>query len=352
MNAIVLDAMGGDNAPMAEVAGAIAAVRKANVHVILVGDESKLRQVLRRAGGTEDSRLSIRHASEVVSMKDNPSKVFRQKPDSSMRVATDLLVSKEAAGMVSAGNSGAVLGHCVFLLKRMPAVERPGIVQAFPTPTGTVTMCDLGANVVVKPTMLAQFGVLAAHYDRILNGTLRPRVAILSNGTEASKGTDLTRAASELLSKAAAHPSAEFDFAGYIEGSGIFDGQVDVVATDGFTGNIVLKTAEGVSEALMQMIKTAMTGSGRARLGALLARPALVKLRQDIHYSEFGGAMLLGVNGTATICHGRSDATAICNAILATDRFVQKRLREQLRQAIERHEDLWTSAKQQEGAAN
>ncbi len=350
MVAIAVDAMGGDNAPAVEVAGAIAALRESSsLRIVLVGDEEKLRAEVASAGARESERLSLKHASEVVSMKDNPAKVFRKKPDSSMRVATDLAVSESCAGIVSAGNSGAVLGHCLFLMKRMPGVERPGIVQVFPTPTGTFTMCDLGANVAVTPLMLAQFGVFGAAYERILNGTARPKVGVLSNGTEESKGTDLTRAACDILRRAAGAAGAEFEFVGYVEGSGLFvDGHVDVVATDGFTGNVVLKTAEGVSEALMSMVKTAMTSSPRAKLGALLAKPALLELKKSIHYSEYGGAMLLGVNGLATICHGRSDARAICNAILMTQGFAEKRLREQLSQDIDRHQELWKSTKDEE----
>ncbi len=348
MTAIAVDAMGGDNAPKAEVAGAIAAVRDAQIPVILVGDEKRLRDEIQSQGGFKSDLLEIRHASQVVTMEDNPGKVFRKKTDSSMRVATDLVVAGEAGALVSAGNSGAMLSHCLFLLKRLPSVERPGIVQEFPSPFGTVTLCDLGANTAVTPIMLAQFGILAAHYDRILNNKKKPRVGVLSNGTEESKGTELTRGASAYLRKAASHPDAEFEFVGYVEGSHILDGTADVVATDGFTGNVVLKTMEGVSEAVMKMIKTAMTSTPRAKLGALLAKPALLSFRDSIHYSKFGGAMLLGINGTATICHGRSNPAAIYNAILRTSRFLQENLREQLSHAIARHEELWKAAKMQE----
>ncbi len=346
MTAIALDAMGGDNAPQAEVAGAIAAVDETQVRVLLVGDKDRLRAELKSHGRSECEQIEIRHASEVVSMKDNPGKVFRQKTDSSMRVATDLVVSGEAGALVSAGNSGAMLSHCLFLLKRLPSVERPGIIQEFPTPTGIVTICDLGANTVVSPTMLAQFGILGAHYDRILHSQKRPRVGILSNGSEDSKGTELTRDASELLRQASSHADAEFEFVGYVEGSEILADKVDVLATDGFTGNVVLKTMEGVSEAVMRMIKTAMGSTVRAKLGGLLARPALLAFRDSIHYSKFGGAMLLGINGTATICHGRSNAEAITNAIFKTNRLLEKNLRQELGHAIARHAELWKSVKQ------
>ncbi len=351
MVAIAVDAMGGDNAPSIEVAGALAALRESpGLRVVLVGDKERLQRELAASNASEGKRLTLRHASEVVSMKDNPSKVFRKKPDSSMRVATDLVVDGSCAGLVSAGNSGAVLGHCLFLMKRIAGVERPGIVQVFPTPTGTVAMCDLGANIAVTPIMLAQFGIFGAAYERVLNGTKKPRIGVLSNGTEDSKGTELTRAASQILARAAQDPEAEFEFLGYVEGSGLFDGLVDVVATDGFTGNVVLKTAEGVSEALMRMIKTALTSSARAKVGALLAKPALQEFKKSIHYSEYGGAMLLGINGIATISHGRSDARAICNAILMTERFAEKHLLAQLSQDIDRHQELWKTTKAEETA--
>lgn len=346
MTAIALDAMGGDDAPVAEVAGAVAAVEQSQVQVILVGDKERLQAELKSLGHSENEQIEIRHASEVVSMKDNPGKVFRQKTDSSMRVATDLVVSGEAGALVSAGNSGAMLSHCLFLLKRLPSVERPGIIQEFPTPTGIVTICDLGANTTVSPTMLAQFGILGAHYDRILHSQKRPRVGVLSNGSEDSKGTELTRDAVTILRQAAAHADAEFEFVGYVEGSEILADKVDVLATDGFTGNVVLKTMEGVSEAVMRMVKSAMSSTVRAKLGGLLAKPALMAFRESIHYSKFGGAMLLGINGTATICHGRSSAEAITNAILKTNRLLEQKLRQQLGHAMERHQALWKSLKQ------
>lgn len=352
MTAIAVDAMGGDHSPSAEVLGAVEAVRDSSVEILLVGDKDRLLTELKLIGASVGERLRIQHASEAVLMADNPSKVFRQKIDSSLRVATEFVSQNKASAIVSAGNSGAVLSHALFLLKRMETVERPGIVQVLPTPTGTLTMCDLGANVNVTALMLAQFGVLGALYENIVNGNTRPKVAVLSNGTERSKGTDLTREASRLLEKAATHPDAEFEFVGYIEGSRLFTGDVDVVATDGFTGNIVLKTAEGVSEALLTMVKNALTSTTRSKLGALLAKPALQGLKQSIHYSEAGGATLLGVNGIVTICHGHSNAKAIRNAILATHRFLEQDLQNQLSQAIVRHKDLWALAKKESQKGN
>ena len=344
MNAIAVDAMGGDHAPGPEIAGALAAVREAaELRVVLFGDEKRVEAELVSAGATaaDRERLEVVHAAEVVTMDDHPGKVFRQKRASSMRMAFDRVAAGGAAAVVSAGNSGAMLSHAVFVLKRLEDVERPGIVTVFPTPTGTLVLCDMGANVEVKPTMLAQFGVLGAHYDRIVHGHERPRVGLLSNGSEDSKGTELTRAAHAILGQAARNPEAQFDYVGYVEGNEILRGDIDVVATDGFTGNVVLKVSEGVSQAVMRMVKSALTSSARAKLGAALAKPALLELRQRISYSEAGGAVLAGVDGVCIICHGKSEPAAIKNAIKAADRFARAGLTEQLALAMKRHHGLW-----------
>jgi phosphate acyltransferase len=364
---IAVDAMGGDHAPAPEVAGAAAAVREADLRVILCGDREVLRAELERAGTRESERLTIRHATEVVGMHDHPGRAFRQKRDSSLRVAFDLVRAGEAHAVVSAGNSGAVLSHALFLLKRLPDVERPGIVTVFPrplseaeraaagsvesVPMGTLVLCDMGANVEVKPTMLAQFGILGAHYDRIVHGHTRPRVGLLSNGSEDTKGTDLTRAAHAILREAAENPDAQFQYVGYVEGSELFRGDIDVVATDGFTGNVVLKVSEGVSQSVLRMVKAALTSSARAKLGAALVKPALMALRQSIDYSEAGGAVLAGVDGLVVICHGRSDATAMKNAIKAADEDARAGLVEQLARAMKRHHGLWVEQPAAETAA-
>ncbi len=341
MHAIALDAMGGDHAPGPEVSGAVAAVRENAARVLLVGHERRLKSELAALGAENDDRIEVVHAEDVVTMDDSPSTAFRSKPNSSMRVAFDLVKNARARAVVSAGNSGAALAHGLFIFKRIKNVDRPGIVTVFPTPTGRLTLCDMGANVEVKPQTLAQFGILGAHYDRIVHGHRRPRVGLLSNGTEDSKGTELTRAAHQVLLAAAKHPEADFNYVGYVEGSEIFHGHIDVVATDGFTGNVVLKTAEGVAEAILRMVKRALTSSLSAKAGALLARPALESLRDTLHYSDSGGALLAGVREVTTICHGKSDAIAIKNAIRASNQFVSKNLVAELESAMARHERLW-----------
>ena len=338
---IAVDAMGGDHAPGPEVAGAVAAVRESPVEVILVGEEARLRAELARLGASHQERIRIQSASQVVTMEDHPGQAFRKKRDSSLRVAFDMAKRGDADAVVSAGNSGAVLSHGLFVLGRLPGVERPGIVTVFPTPTGKLVLCDMGANVEVKPTMLAQFGVLGACYDRVVHGHPCPRVAVLSNGVEPSKGTELTRAADELLRVAARSPNVGFEYMGYVEGSSLFKGEIDVVATDGFTGNVVLKMSEGVAEALFGMVKASLMRSLRGRLGGALIKPAMRALKRTLDYAETGGALLVGVDGVVTICHGRSDLTAIKNAIKASFQFVRADLPVRLGEAIARHRGLW-----------
>jgi phosphate acyltransferase len=341
MTRVAIDAMGSDGAPGPEVAGAVAAVREAPLEVVLVGDQARIDAELARIGATAEPRIHVHHASEAVSMHDAPGVAFRTKPDSSMRVAFDLVRRHEAEAVVSAGNSGAVLGHALFVLGRLPGVERPGIVTVLPSATGALVLCDVGANVEVKPTMLAQFGVLGACYDQIVHGHARPRVGILSNGTEARKGTELTRAAHALLCAAAESPDARFDYLGYVEGSSIFQGQIDVVATDGFTGNVVLKLTEGVAEAVFRMTVRALEKSPLGRVGGALIRPAMREVQTTIDYAETGGALLAGVRGVVTICHGRSDVSAMKNAIKASARFVRSKLVERLGRAIADHQGIW-----------
>jgi glycerol-3-phosphate acyltransferase PlsX len=341
---IAVDAMGGDHAPAPEVEGAIAAVRDSQLKVILCGDQVHLRAMLEERGEREGDRLTIAHASEVVTMDDHAAKAFRTKRDSSLRVAFDKVKDGAAQAVVSAGNSGAVMSHALFVLRRLPEVERPGIVTVFPTPSGRLTLCDMGANTEVKPTMLAQFGVLGALYDRIVHGRARPRVGLLSNGSEDHKGTELTREALALLRAAAATPGADFEFVGYVEGTDLFSGRIDVVATDGFTGNVVLKTAEGVSQAMLQMAKKRILESARGKLGGLLIRPAMRRFVKDVSVSETGGALLVGVDGPVMIAHGKADALAITNAIKAAARFVGAGLVGHLAAAIARHRAVWQLA--------
>ena len=322
--------MGSDRAPAPEVAGAVRAARAHDtLRISLVGDAPRLEALL----GTEDKlrdRIDIVHASEVVTMHDHPGQAFRQKPDSSMRVAVDRVSTGNGDAVVSAGNSGAMLATALFVLGRLEGVERPAIVTVLPTPSGPLVLCDAGANVEPKPTHLAQFGVLGAAYDRVVHGRARPRLGLLSNGSEPGKGNPLTREAHQLLSAA----QGAFQFIGYVEGSDLFRGVVDVIATDGFTGNVVLKTCEGIAEGLFGLVRQELEKTPLARLGSALVGPALRGLAKRIDYTEIGGALLAGVGKPVVIAHGRSDAAAIASAIRAAAQFAERSLPDQLGAAL------------------
>jgi glycerol-3-phosphate acyltransferase PlsX len=326
---VVVDAMGSDRAPGPEVAGAVRAVQMLGLEVELVGDAQRLELELRARDARRDPRISITHASEVVTMHDHPAQAFRNKPDSSMRVAVTRVHEGHADAVVSAGNSGAMLACAVFVMGRLANVERPAIVTVLPTPSGPLVLCDSGANVEPKASMLAQFGVLAAAYDRVVHGRERPRLGLLSNGAESGKGTALTREAHDLLLAA----RGNFQYVGYVEGSDLFRGVVDVIATDGFTGNVVLKTCEGIAEGLFGLVRQELERTPLARLGSALVAPALRGLAKRIDYTEIGGALLAGVTKPAVIAHGRSDANAIASAIRAAARFAETRLPMQLANA-------------------
>jgi phosphate acyltransferase len=341
---IAVDAMGADAAPRVEVEGVAAAVSETDLEVILVGDEPRLRTLVDGLGpGPGRDRISVRHAPEVIGMNDPASIAVKQKKQSSMRICFDLAKTGDVDAIVSAGNSGAMMACGLFVLGRLEGVERPAIVTTFPTRTGQCALLDMGANVDPRPTVLAQFAVLGSVYARLLHRKTRPRVGLLSNGAEEHMGTALTRGAHHLLERAATPlPRAEFDYLGYVEGRDIFKGGADVVVTDGFTGNVLLKGLEGLAEAVFQMVREeVMRGSWAEKLGAYLMRPALRRFRRRTDYAETGGAPLLGVEGVALICHGGSDAKAIKNAVLVARDFAQVEFRQELTKAVAAHAFLW-----------
>jgi glycerol-3-phosphate acyltransferase PlsX len=333
---VVVDAMGSDRAPGPEVAGALRAISGGDALAVeLVGDAARLEAALAEAGRDRgDDRITVIHASEVVTMGDHPAQAYRAKPDSSMRVAVARVAAGHADAVVSAGNSGAMLACAVFGLGRLANIERPAIVTVLPTPSGPLVLCDSGANTEPKPSMLAQFGILAAAYDRVVHGRERPRLGLLSNGAEPGKGTPLTREAHELLVVASAN--APFHYVGYVEGSDLFRGVVDAIATDGFTGNVVLKTCEGIAEGMFGLVRQELERTPLARLGSALVAPALHNLAKRIDYTEIGGALLAGITRPTVIAHGRSDANAIASAIRAAARFAAAKLPEQLATALAR----------------
>lgn len=340
--------MGADAAPRVEVEGVAAAVSEADLEVVLVGDEARIRQVLDGLGASAGrDRISVRHAPETIAMDDPPSIAVKQKKQSSMRICFDLAKAGEVDAVVSAGNSGAMMACGLFVLGRLEGVERPAILTTFPTKTGQCALLDMGANVEPRPTVLAQFAVLGSVYARLLHKKSRPRVGLLANGSEESKGTSLTRGAHQLLSRApkaqelVGHP-AEFDYLGYVEGREIFRGEIDVVVTDGFTGNVLLKGLEGLAEAVFQMVRAEVDhGAWFEKLGAYLMQPALRRFKRRTDYAETGGAPLVGVAGVTLICHGGSDAKAIKNAVLVARDFARVEFRQELTRAVADHAFLW-----------
>ncbi|HZN94294.1 MAG TPA: phosphate acyltransferase PlsX [Myxococcales bacterium] len=330
---LALDAMGGDHAPAAAVEGALLFARESPPHhVVLVGDAPRVEEVLQRLGHRAPN-LSVRHATQVVDMGDGAAASIRQKKDSSLRVCFELVERGEADAVVSAGHSGAVMAGALLVLGRMRLVERPAVAALFPALRGggRCLLLDAGANVECKPSHLAQFAVMGEAYVRAVLHRPRPRVAILSNGEEPSKGTDLTRQALALLKRSA------LDFRGYVEGKDIFSGEVEVVVTDGFTGNVVLKTSEGTAMAVAGLIRTAVEKAGIGeKLGALLLTPTFAGLKKVVDYAEYGGAPLLGVDGVAIVAHGRSSPKAVKNALFAALANAQVHLKEEIAAALDR----------------
>ncbi len=310
---IALDAMGGDLAPKATLEGAVEAARDFRIEVVLVGD----REVIVRGLGDHDLRglpITIEHAPEIVAMDDSPLESVVAKPESSIHVGLELVKRGMVDGFVSAGNSGAVMATAMAILGNLPGVDRPAIASMVPTIAGLSLLIDAGANTEVKPLNLAQFAIMGSVYWRQVYKVAHPRVGILSNGEEASKGTELTRAAASALLQMALH----VNYIGYVEGGDINRAKADVVVTDGFTGNVTLKTMEGFASFLLSNLREVFAdGLLRRLLYFLFFRRRINSIRQRLDPAEYGGAPLLGVNGVAVVAHGSSSARAIRNAMRA-----------------------------------
>ena len=304
---VALDAMGGDNAPHAIVKGGLRALGvDGELELILVGRDDVVRPLL---GGRMD-RVTVVNASEVVEMDEHPASAVRAKKDSSISVGARLVAEGKVDAFVSAGNSGAVLAAAIFVIKRLPGLERPAIGTAIPTRTGSTLLIDSGAITDVKPDYLYQWALLGNSYAQQVMGIAAPRIGLLSNGEEESKGNEVTVAAHRLLK------GAPVNFIGNVEGKSVFSGIADVVVTDGFTGNVMLKTLEGAADFILSGIKDAAMASITGKVGGLLLRPNLQPLRDKADWRKVGGSPLLGVRGVCIIAHGRSDEEATANAVL------------------------------------
>ena len=335
---IAIDAMGGDYAPQAQVEGAVLAAREGTT-VILVGDREVLEAELRKHDASS-LPVIIKHASQTVGMDEDPIKAFRKKRDSSIKVCFELAKSGEADAVVSAGNSGAAMMAAMFVLRKLKGVDRPAIAVTYPTLKNDIIMLDVGGNVDCKPIHLVQFALMGGVYARYLLKNDHPRIGLLANASEEGKGNELTRLTHDLLKQ------SSLNYVGYVEGKDIFKGDLDVVVTDGFVGNIALKVSEGILDAFMKMLKKEIKSSFLAKVGFFLARGAFRHMKKKIDPCEYGGAPLLGIDGSCIISHGASTPKAIKNAVFLAAELVDGKVNLHLTEELEINMDLERLAEQ------
>lgn len=326
---IAVDAMGGDFAPEEIIKGAHRyALAYPDIEVILVGQPERIEELLPQSGRPKN--LGIKVASEVVEMDEHPAQAVRKKKDSSIVVATRMVKEGEADAVVSAGNTGAQMAAALLGLGRIKGIDRPAIVTVLPTLEGGKLLLDVGANPDAKPEHLVQYAMMGSIYAERILGIKNPKVGLLNIGSEEGKGNELTQATYPLLKE------APLNFIGNIEGRDIPYGRADVVVCEGFVGNVVLKTTEGLAGALFQLIKEKITSTPFRKLGALAIKPGLQEINKMLDYAEYGGAPLLGVNGISIICHGSSKEKAIFNAIRVAKECVESHFLKEIREELPR----------------
>lgn len=317
---IALDVMGTDYGPEELVLGAVNAVKQYNCEVVLVGDEKIIKELLAEYKADNNPKLTIHHASEVIAMDEHPAIAVKSKKDASIVVASRLLRNKECDALVSSGSTGAAVAAALFCLGRIKGIERPSIATPIPSLTGTTVVLDSGAKVDAKPEHMVQSAIMGSVYAEKMLNINNPKVGLLNIGEEETKGNEQALATYPLLKT-----EQQINFIGNVEGRDINKGTVDVVVCDGFVGNIVLKFAEGLASAIMKLIKEAILSGGiMAKIGGLLIKPAMKKLKKRLDPAEYGGALLLGVRAPFIICHGSSKAKAITSAIGVAMQFVEK----------------------------
>jgi glycerol-3-phosphate acyltransferase PlsX len=321
---IAVDAMGGDFAPQAIIQGAESAANEGIAEVVLVGDETLMKPFIHNARG-----LEIVHTPVYVAMGESPSTALRKKRDSSINRAFELHKSGYVQAVVSAGNSGATMAFATFTLGRIAGVDRPTIAVLHPSESGLSILLDSGGTVDCKPTHFVQFALMGEAFARLIQGIGSPRVGILTNGAEETKGNELTREAHALIK------NLGINYIGYVEGGDITSGRADVVVTDGFVGNIALKVSEGVAEFIFNYFKEHIEKSFKYKIGYLLLKDIFKSLKKKADYAETGGAPLLGVDGVCIICHGKSNGKAIRNAIVLAKKFVEKNLNGSIQEAMQ-----------------
>jgi phosphate acyltransferase len=325
---IALDAMGGDHAPAMVIRGAeLAAERFPETQFLLFGDETKVRPILAKAKKLTSSRAELRHTPEAVKGDDKPSQVLRRGRQTSMALAIEAVQAGAARGVVSAGNTGALMALAKIMLKTAPGIDRPAIASFLPTVRGESVMLDLGANVQCSASNLVEFAVMGAEFAHCSLGLARPSVGLLNVGTEEIKGNDAVRDAAQIIKE---NKDLPFNFHGFIEGDDIAKGTVDVVVTDGFSGNVALKTAEGTAKLVTQFLIATFKSSWLSRLGYLLARPAIQGMRQRLDPQQYNGGVLLGLNGIVVKSHGAADSGGFANAIGVAVDLARENILEQI----------------------
>ena len=332
---IAVDAMGGDLGPSVVVPGAIEAARQTGAKILLVGNEATLDGELNRLSpsGVE---LEIVHSPEVAGMDEKPSDILRRKKNASIQVACRLVRDGAAQGVVSAGHSGASVACGMFIMGRIPGVERPALASLLPTEKEPVVLLDVGATVDCKPYNIFQFGLMGDAFARDILNKESPRMGLLSIGEEEGKGNSQVKEAYELFKMA-----QNLNFSGNIEGRDLFTGEMDVAVCDGFVGNVALKLSEGLGLSLSRVLKRELLNSGfLPKLGSLLAKSAFRRFAKVVDYAEYGGAPLLGLQNISIVCHGRSNAKAICNATRMATLFVEKETNKRLMETICANEEL------------
>lgn len=332
---IAVDVMGTDYGPAEIIKGVLQAVDEYGCDVVLVGDQEVIRQELAREHQENNPRVTIHHASQVIEMKDHPGISVKKKRDASIVVATHLLHEKECDALVSSGSTGAAVASALFGLGRIRGIERPAIATVIPNVKGATVLVDSGAKVDAKPEQLVQNAIMGSIYAELQLGIPQPRVGLLNIGEEETKGNEQCLTTYPLLKQ-----DPHIHFIGNVEGRDINKGTVDVVVCDGFVGNVVLKTMEGLASAVMEILKKTLMESGIfAKLGALLMKPALLRMKKQMDASEYGGALLMGVRAPFIICHGSSKAKAIKNAVRVAIELTQKDVVGRIRQEIMHDEE-------------
>ena len=332
---IIIDAMGGDNAPQAIVEGAVNAQREFNVDIVLVGREKEVMDCLKPLGAENDPHISVVNADEIIDMHDDPATAVRRKKNSSMAVALEKLRSGQGDAVISAGSTGALLTGATLLVRRIKGIRRAAMAPVLPNGGKGVVLIDCGANVECTAEYLLQFGYMGSFYSRSILGCENPRVGLLNNGSEDTKGTALCKEAYALLREAA--NAGRLNFIGNVEGTDVFSGEVDVIVTDGYSGNILLKTIEGTAKFLMKNVKSTLkeSKSPMTKLGGLLVKKDLAGLKRLMDVSEVGGTAFIGITKPVIKAHGSSNARAIRSAVKQAISFVNAHVTEEIGENID-----------------